>query len=224
MRIQQMRRDPSGYWKMIGIKGEAVGHPFRGNQYTTGAGSAASEQVSGIAENAPRTLYHGSMALLVDEIMKEGIRSDEQHVWDSHQLRGERGRSVYMTEDPHSAIGWGFEAQGTIAGRMGGRVKKENLRAAIFKVEVPKDVAIKHDELIPDGAYRIVGHIPPEWIKECEVYRLRKPEDGEAEDKYHPMANYVKVNTGKRSKGNEGMRVFYVPVFFVEDEEDEERP
>lgn len=42
-----MKRDPSGYWKMLGIhatkggegSGEDVGHPFRGNQYTDAAGA-----------------------------------------------------------------------------------------------------------------------------------------------------------------------------------------
>lgn len=38
-----MKRDPSGYWSSIGIKGEAEGHPFRGNQYREGEGSSADE-------------------------------------------------------------------------------------------------------------------------------------------------------------------------------------
>lgn len=34
-----MKRDPSGYWKMLGMKvGDLPGHPFRGNQYGPGAG------------------------------------------------------------------------------------------------------------------------------------------------------------------------------------------
>lgn len=38
-----MKRDPSGYWKMLGIKGDVEGHPFRGNQYTTGAAGSSTE-------------------------------------------------------------------------------------------------------------------------------------------------------------------------------------
>lgn len=38
-----MKRDPSGYWSTIGVKGEAEGHPFRGNQWTTGEAGAAEE-------------------------------------------------------------------------------------------------------------------------------------------------------------------------------------
>lgn len=38
-----MKRDPSGYWNDIGVKGDAPGHPFRGNQYSSGEGGGGAE-------------------------------------------------------------------------------------------------------------------------------------------------------------------------------------
>jgi hypothetical protein len=46
-----MKRDPSGYWKMLGLKGgegsgENEGHPFRGNQYSEGGASSGGVEAS----------------------------------------------------------------------------------------------------------------------------------------------------------------------------------
>lgn len=51
-----MKRDPSGYYHTLGIqvKGESTGHPFRGNQYTSGE---AGEGDSKLDLRQPQSVY-----------------------------------------------------------------------------------------------------------------------------------------------------------------------
>lgn len=64
-----MKRDPSGYWKMLGIKGESAGHPFRGNQYREGEAGGATPQ------EQERTLLPGEQSAF--EFAAEPARMQE---------------------------------------------------------------------------------------------------------------------------------------------------
>jgi hypothetical protein len=45
--MRKMKKDPSGYWESLGVKGDQPGHPFRGNQYTDGSGGSESSTATG---------------------------------------------------------------------------------------------------------------------------------------------------------------------------------
>lgn len=52
-----MKKDPSGYWDAIGVKGDQPGHPFRGNQYSEGGGGGGTDEGSRTSRD-----YHEQVA------------------------------------------------------------------------------------------------------------------------------------------------------------------
>lgn len=65
-----MKRDPSGYWESIGVKGEGPGHPFRGNQYTDGTEGQDRESYSDTQDRDNYT---------VDPELEKGDREQAVH-------------------------------------------------------------------------------------------------------------------------------------------------
>lgn len=113
-----MKRDPSGYWTQLGIKGgagsgEVEGHPFRGNQYTEGRAAAAWEDCKGkpkdteqaeaqarilLGDKKPTPSTHGYLWDSVDHMKFNAIASRAEAIGfrkvSSHGHHGE-GRIVY---------------------------------------------------------------------------------------------------------------------------------
>lgn len=138
-----MKRDPSGYWESIGVKGEGPGHPFRGNQYTQ--------------------LYHGTTINNVGDILKQGLDPDaSMGNYGEEYYEGERGKSVYGCRSVRSALEW--------AGANAITDPKKEYRVAVFRVAVPKG-KLKPDEEGSKFDYRVRGRVPPKWIQGYEIYR-----------------------------------------------------
>ena len=136
-----------------GFSDEEAGHPFRGNQYTTGqtGGGQAAQQHEVIA-------YHGTGANLLDKIAKEGLTLDHPHHWGPLFYRDDRGHSVFLTDSFNAAYSYGEAA------------RKPGDKIAIFEVHVPEDDWNKSwrlDEMGP-GRYAPKS-VPPEWIKKVHI-------------------------------------------------------
>jgi SPP1 gp7 family putative phage head morphogenesis protein len=146
--------------------GDVEGHPFHGNQWTTGVSGGASEKIKEYAQQAPvQHVFHGTTYSAWNSIQKEGLIPKKQPGADALsgapdyvQFDGDRKASIYVTGDLNTAETFAeFVAKG------------KNLVPVVLEVEVPPQfwkTNVKEDEQAPPDmkAYRIIGKVPPEWI------------------------------------------------------------
>lgn len=142
---------------------------------TNGADAAFSEGDHPRGKSTPASTggsfvaYHGTHTGALASIREKGLsptghgRNFRPEAGDPPEYLGERGNSVYFSEERGMAQGWA------------GRVVRENNKPgnpAVLEIHVPESERskIKEDELRPEGGhYRFTGHIPPEWIKGVQV-------------------------------------------------------
>mgnify|MGYP003349254049 CR=1 FL=1 len=124
-------------------KGDFDGHPFRGNQYTTG--------------------FHGTSEEVVESILKNGIRPSEPKARGSTRPGEVRGqpRGVYVAPSLEDAEWW---ANLRISG------SPEGVRLAIFEVSGLDTQELKPDPK-REGSFYSVKSIPPENLKSVTMYR-----------------------------------------------------
>lgn len=97
--------------------------------------------------------YHGTHTSALQSILENGILSHPfKHYHPVKFYKGERGSSVYVTENPSIARQWALSEV------------DDPTQVTILKLEIPDGYLLKVDEDAPE-AERFVGNIPPEWIK-----------------------------------------------------------
>ena len=104
------------------------------------------------AEPVPQVLaYHGTRQSALQSILDNGLLAHPQKRYHpSKYYKGERGNSVYVSEDPQEAMQWAASA-----------VEQPD-HAILLEICVPTD-KLKPDEE-REGAERFVGDIPSQWI------------------------------------------------------------
>lgn len=194
-----MKRDPSGYWNSIGIKGDAPGHPFRGNQYTVGASG--------------EEMLHGTTTPRLDSILKEGITPGHQANWGKQFFTGNRKGKVFLTTDKQMAMDYAADALQQLFKDMTRTIEKGPMpRCCVFRVQVPAGTVLEQDwaSARKKGDAYMLSKVPPEWIKGYDVYD------------FNPFAATFKLSESHTiGKGVETDQSVYVPIIWLEDEKDE---
>jgi len=112
------------------------------------------------------TFYHATTAAALAKIRTQGLKvKGVKRNFSAGFYQGERGESIYVSNDVDSAKMWAEEIG------WGGRKFPANTKFVILKVQVPKG---KMDNMAFDkegggGALQYHGRIPPEWITEVST-------------------------------------------------------
>lgn len=137
------------------------------------------------------TAYHGTLKEYVHGIEKHGIKVEAKNRnFDKEYYQGDRGESVYITNDLHGAESWAKNASRNSYGNTNG------MNSAVFRVEIPHD---ERGKLVTDEMgnaqldphphnLRFEGKIKPEWIKGVRTF------DGEKWSAEHILAKRALLN------------------------------
>ncbi len=120
--------------------GDAAGHEFHGNQYTSGGGGKG-------------VFYHGTSTARLQSILKEGITT--AHTGENYSQYHKD--SVYLATTKEEAVAWG----------RGAAFQHEITDYAVLEVHIPKSELGKlaDDPYASKAAAKYKGNIKPEWIK-----------------------------------------------------------
>ena len=112
-----------------------------------------------VGQDQAVTAYHGTRTAALQSIIDNGLLAHPfKHYHPRQFYRGERGASVYVTENPEIAKRWALSEVDDPAD------------VTILQLELPRERLLP-DEEAPE-AERFVGDIPPDWIK--SAYPLQR--------------------------------------------------
>lgn len=139
-----------GWIRLFKERGAWNANPEGHNQYTGRGGS--------------RVMFHGTSAAAIRSVLKDGLTANTgHHNFSNDFYAGDRGKSIYLTPDYHSAEEYAFEAgqrTGTEPLILALKVPEEQVQSSEFD---PGSHAFVYDERDPT-AYRHSGTISPEYI------------------------------------------------------------
>jgi hypothetical protein len=108
----------------------------------------------------PVVAFHGTIETVVDSIMKEGMHvTAKSHHFDGSVYAGDRGESVFVTTNQHTAISYASNYAQSESWH-----QYKAVAPVVFKLAIPQNewAKFKEDRLEPDSRY--TREIPPAWI------------------------------------------------------------
>lgn len=128
----------------------------------------------------PAALYHGTSDMLIDKVLKEGLKpaSPEGRIFWSEYYKGDRSNAVFLAEDAEQAAVWGNGAIDKLMMKKmdAGEITPDEYyhgtqsgNVVVFEVELP-DNQLEDDDLSPFASKMHVGTIPPENIVAYQRY------------------------------------------------------